>query len=111
MKLRIFCTCCRKEIPHSEMALKYENSLFDGKHCLNVFKKLKAVYGDGFRLCRPYKYILINYVKLDLLFSRFIFYLLLLLCLTGPQNLRHRSLPIREAVSLGPFIYEILDVK
>lgn len=46
MKLRIFCTCCRREIPHSEMALKYENSLFDGKHCLNVFKKLKAAYGD-----------------------------------------------------------------
>lgn len=46
MKLRIFCTCCRREILHSEMALKYENSLFDGKHCPNVFKKLKAAYGD-----------------------------------------------------------------
>jgi len=46
MKLRIFCTCCRKEIPNSVMALKYENSLFDGKYCINVFKKLKAVYGD-----------------------------------------------------------------
>jgi len=46
MKLRIFCTCGRREIPHSGLALKYENSLFDGKHCLNVFRKLKAVYGD-----------------------------------------------------------------
>ena len=41
----IFCTCCRKEIPDSEMAVKYENSLFDGKYCLNAFK-LKAMYGD-----------------------------------------------------------------
>ena len=40
------CTCCRKEIPHGKTPLKYENSLFDGLYCLNVFKKLKAVYGD-----------------------------------------------------------------
>jgi len=46
MKSRVFCTCCRKEIPHEEKALKYENSLFDGLFCLNVFRKLKAAYGD-----------------------------------------------------------------
>ena len=43
---RVFCTCCRKEIPQDKTALKYENNLFDGNYCLNVFKKLKAVYGD-----------------------------------------------------------------
>ena len=46
MKSRMFCTCCRKEIPDDNRALKYENSLFDGLYCLNVFRKLKAAYGD-----------------------------------------------------------------
>ena len=46
MKSRMFCTCCRKEIPPDKAALKYENSIFDGDYCLNVFKKLKSVYGD-----------------------------------------------------------------
>lgn len=46
MKSRMFCTCCRKEIPDDKTALMYENSSFDGLYCLNVFRKLKAAYGD-----------------------------------------------------------------
>jgi hypothetical protein len=43
---RMFCTCCRKEILPDRKVLKYENSVFDGLYCLNIFRKLKAVYGD-----------------------------------------------------------------
>jgi hypothetical protein len=46
MYMNTICTCCNREIKEGARPIKYHNKYFDSGECVQVFKKLNAMYGE-----------------------------------------------------------------